>query len=110
MSVARCKGEIESAARRIGSEIDEAADVLAPEVAHFRVDTRVARPRLEISPAQLDSQAARTTQEPPGESLRQIVSERQLAKLDEGAILDILRHAVVVVALRPQQTSIRLVW
>src|SRR2546421_8758485 len=105
MSVARCKGDIESATGRIRGQIDEAADVLATEVAHFGVYTGIVGPRLEISAAQLDSQAARTTQKPRGESLRHIVSERQLAKLHEGAILYILRHAVVVVALRTQQTS-----
>src|SRR6266513_1398336 len=110
MSVARCKGDIERATRRIRGQIDEPADVLAAEVARLGVYARVIRPSLEVSAAQLDTQTARTAEETPGECGRQIVRERQLAKLHEGAILYILRHAVVVVALRTQQASIRLVW
>src|SRR5436190_13202077 len=110
MSVARCKGDIKSAAWRIWGQIDEPADVLATEVARLGIYTRVIRPGLEVSPAQLNPQTARATEETPGKRGRQIVRERQLAKLHERAILHILRHAVIVVALRPQQAPIRLVW
>src|SRR5438876_8494772 len=109
MSVARCKSDVECAARRIRSQIDEPADVLAAEVARLRINARVTRPGLQVSTAQLDAQTARASEETPGERVRQIVRERQLAQLHEGPILHILRHAVAIVALRPQQASIRLV-
>src|SRR5215210_2237347 len=105
MSVARGEGEIESATRRVWSQIDEAADRLAAEVARLRIDARIARPRFQVSSAQLDprrSGSAKTLRE----SLRQLVGESQLAELGVRAIEHVLRYSMPVVPRRAERSAV----
>src|SRR5687767_3311084 len=84
MSVAQVDGEEERARRRIGREIDEPADLLASEVAHLGIHSRVVGPRHEIAAAELDAREAGAAEEALGEAGGNHVADGDLAQLHEG--------------------------
>src|SRR5689334_24783387 len=106
MLVARGKGEVKSATGRERSQIDKATDILAAEITRLGIDARIVRPCLQVPAAKFDTQASRTAEESPGECFGQLVGKRKLTQLDERTIEHVLRDAVTVIPLRPQQSSV----
>src|SRR5438067_2373292 len=98
MSVAHVDGGEEGAARRVGREVDEAADLLAAEVADLGVDALVLGPRVQVASAQLEPRARRAVEEDaPRDRRRQLVADRQLAQLEEAGGEHVLRDPLRVV-------------
>src|SRR5438105_4983482 len=84
--------EVEGATRRIRCDVLESSERLIAEVRNLGIETRILRPSLQVSSAQLETGSLSVSlEQPAGHARRQIISKSQLAELHETGVLDVRR-------------------